>query len=248
MTFRNLTDISYTDTQKLDLYLPDCEGKAPLFIFFHGGGIENGDKADPGSFAELAESGIAVASANYRLYPEAKFPEFIEDAAAAVAWCMKKSGEEFSGVYVGGSSAGSNLSMMLAFDEHYLMQYGISPNEIDGYFFDAGQPTTHYNVLRERGLDTRLVRVDEAAPIYFLKDAKDVEKFPKYLFIVTDNDMPVRLEQNVMMIKTMEHFGYPKEKIQFLMIPGYEHTGYMGVKNADGTSFYAKLIRSFIGG
>ena len=73
----------------LDYYPPDDPASSPLYVFFHGGGLENGDRgngSDP-VFSELSERGIGVATADYRMYPKARFPEFIEDAARAVAWC-----------------------------------------------------------------------------------------------------------------------------------------------------------------
>ena len=78
----------------LDLYLPDCE-EFPIYIHFHGGGLDHGTKGDteiPESFVEakyLTDKGIAVASAEYRKYPNAKYPEFIEDAANTVAYNRK---------------------------------------------------------------------------------------------------------------------------------------------------------------
>jgi len=93
---RKYQDIAYVENgaeaQKLDLWLPDS-GSFPVFVFFHGGGMEAGDKADEAFLPELAEAGIGVVSANYRMYPGAKFPDFVEDAAAAVDWTVKHIGE-----------------------------------------------------------------------------------------------------------------------------------------------------------
>ena len=123
-----IKDIAYAENgnpaQTLDLYLPD-ERDFPIFIYFHGGGLEHGDKGNAGSplmASYLTQRGVALASANYRMYPEAKYPEFIEDAAQAVAW-VKQHIAEYGGndkIYVGGSSAGGYISMMLCFDKKYL--------------------------------------------------------------------------------------------------------------------------------
>jgi signal transduction histidine kinase len=67
------------------------------------------------------------------------------------------------GVYVGGSSAGGYLSMMLCFNAAYLGAHGIDPTEISGWFHDAGQPTKHFTVLKYSGEDERLVIIDETA-------------------------------------------------------------------------------------
>ena len=88
-----LKDIYYTEekdgARSLDVYLPDGECKA-VFLYIHGGGIERGDKGDQHREGEyLSARGYAFISINYRMYPDAKFPEFIEDSASAVAWAKK---------------------------------------------------------------------------------------------------------------------------------------------------------------
>ena len=61
-------------------------GDAPVLVFFYGGGWERGDKADLRETAQsLAASGMIVATPDYRLYPQAVFPQFVEDCAQAVA-------------------------------------------------------------------------------------------------------------------------------------------------------------------
>ena len=74
-------NISYGN-EKLDLYLPDNKD-FDLFVYFHGGGLERGDKANhPHIFAHFISCGVAVASVEYRKLPDAQYPDFIEDAAA----------------------------------------------------------------------------------------------------------------------------------------------------------------------
>lgn len=233
---------------RLDFYEADSPD-APLLVFFHGGGLEGGDKGDGAVpyFLDLMESGISVATADYRMYPMAKFPDFISDAAECTAWCIRNL--PHGKIFVGGSSAGAYLTMMLAFDRQYLSEHGIDASDkeqIAGYFSDGGQPTVHFNVLRERGLDNRLIRVDEAAPIYFIDTPAFPEKLPRYQLIFADNDMVNRPEQNLMMFRTMLHLGYPAEKVSYICMNGYGHTEYNNVIDTDGKPLYAKMIRRFI--
>lgn len=230
-----------------DLYLPEDTSSAPLLVFLHGGGIEGGDKTEnSASFELLAGHGIAVASADYRLYPSTRFPEFIWDAAQVVAWAYGGCGGHFNSdrIFVGGASAGAYISMLLSFDTTYLSSLGVDRNKIAGFIFDAGQPTVHFNVLRERGEDTRLIRVDEASPMYFLRSPDTGDK-TRYLFIAADNDIPCRLEQTRLMIKSMLHLGYPKESVCFKLMEGFGHCAYHGAK-ADGRDIYSELLLSFI--
>lgn len=89
---RKITDIPYSDighkNQVLDIFIPETDS-FKVFIYFHGGGLTSGDQHNI-PFAEyLTERGIAIVSVQYRMYPTAKYPEFIMDAAASVAWAMK---------------------------------------------------------------------------------------------------------------------------------------------------------------
>ena len=63
-------------SQLLDIYLPDESDSFKTMLFFHGGALEGGSKEDnQDAFNVLIKNGIAVVSANYSLYPEAKYPE-----------------------------------------------------------------------------------------------------------------------------------------------------------------------------
>ncbi len=237
------------EAEGLDLYLPQGKECKALFVYFHGGGLESGDKADDkGVCRELAEEGVAVASANYRMYPGAVFPQYVEDAARAVAWCLGHVGEytAYEKVFVGGVSAGAYLSMMLHFCPRFLAECGVDEKEIDGYIFDAGQPTVHFNVLRERGWDPAAVRIDEAAPLYYLEGEKPVVKSQRFLVVVSDNDIPGRREQNELLIRTMETHQYDGNQITYRVMEGYTHAGYVGVTDENGSYPYARMIKAFM--
>ncbi|MBO7169944.1 MAG: alpha/beta hydrolase [Clostridia bacterium] len=245
---RIFKDIDYVGqgnvAERLDLYLPEKES-FPVFVYFHGGGIETGDKTDNVFFFEhLVAQGIAVVSANYRMYPFAVYPEFIRDAAAAVAWTKKHIGEYGSceGLFVGGSSAGGYISMMLCFDHSYLAVHRIKPTDVMGYVHDAGQPTTHFNVLRERGLDPRRVIVDEAAPLYHVKVGQN---YPPMLFIVSDNDMACRYEQTMLMLATLSHMGHSAEQHPHKLMHG-KHCAYCRAADENGQSVFGALVAPFI--
>ncbi len=84
---RMTTDIQYGFVfgyrpLRLDLYLPSDATRPPVVLFLHGGGWALGDRtlvgpAFPGRtfFTRLADAGFAVASADYRLSEEARFPD-----------------------------------------------------------------------------------------------------------------------------------------------------------------------------
>lgn len=245
---RIINDLHYSKrrdaTDQVCIWLPK-ESAFPVFVYFHGGGLESGSLKSADAFAPyLAERGIATVSINYRMYPDAVFPDFLCDGAMAVKWAKEKMQEfgETSEIFVGGSSAGGYMSMMLCFDRSYLEAVGLSPLDVAGYIHDAGQPTTHFNVLRERGLDTRRVIVDKAAPMYFVGLEPS---YPPMQFIVSDNDMEARLEQTELMMRTLSHFGYDKEKIHYKLMHG-KHCTYIGARDAEGNSILGTLVFDFI--
>lgn len=234
-----------SETLCLDLYLPDAV-TFPLFVFMHGGGLEAGNKtiAKERIVPYLTQNGIAVASLAYRMYPNAKYPDFIEDAAEGVSWLSHHINDygHCEKMFVGGSSAGGYLSMMLCFDDRWLKAKEPFPIPISGYFHNAGQPTAHFNVLRERGIDSKRVIVDESAPLFHVGKA---ESYPPMHFTVSTNDMPGRLEQTMLMLATLRDFGYDQTKIALTVIEG-KHCEQDKRRDADGVTELARLVCDFI--
>ncbi|MBE6688256.1 MAG: alpha/beta hydrolase [Ruminococcaceae bacterium] len=236
-------DIVYKDGLCLDLHLPES-ADFDLFVYFHGGGLSGGNKKNTEVFAKtLAKNSIATASVEYRMYPTAKFPDFIEDAACSVRWLKDNIGAygKLNRIFVGGSSAGGYISMMLCFDGRYFEKVGVKPTDIDAYIHDAGQPTSHFNVLKEMGKDSRRVIVDETAPMFFVGTE---EKYPPMLFIVSDNDMFGRYEQTMLMIKTLEHFGH-KDNVKLKLMHS-SHCAYIYKTDENGEGILGNVINSFI--
>lgn len=240
---RSFYDVEYKKDLCVDLHLPDGE-EFDLFVYFHGGGLTSGTRKGVEVFAStLAKRNIATASVEYRLYPQARFPEFIEDGAFAVRW-LKDNAHKWgkcNRILVGGSSAGGYISMMLCFDKRFLNAVGLEPTDIDGYIHDAGQPTAHFNVLKELGKDERRVIVDETAPMYFVGTE---ERYSPMLFIVSDNDLFCRYEQTLLMVKALEHFGH-KDGVMLKVIHGW-HCDYIYEADEDGEGRLGKLILELV--
>lgn len=249
-TVREIKDICYDPEHGLllDLYLPETEGPHPVFVFFHGGGFEDYRQKDMGEPVSryLASQGILCVNPAYRHYPTAKFPDFIEDGAKAVAWVKEHLQEygEPGKLFVGGHSAGGHLAMLLCFDGHYLSAYGIdSKADIDGYAFISGQPTTHMNVLKEDGTDSRVVMIDDRAPLYHVRDAGG----PPLLITCTDDDIKNRLEQTELLVGTLKHFDYQSE-VDYKVIKGYGHNNclFPDEKHPENPCAGTVLIQKFI--
>ena len=106
---------------RLDLYVPPEKLAAPLVVFFHGGGWRSGGRGEYAFIARvLAARGMAVAVPDYRLWPEARWPDFNEDAARAVTWLSATSDMPRGPMFVMGHSAGGFLAASLALDPRWL--------------------------------------------------------------------------------------------------------------------------------
>lgn len=239
---RTINDLQYGPGKEhlLDIHLPDgvCRD---FVVWFHGGGLEYGNRKEIKIHEDLMKQGVGIASVEYRMYPDAKFPDFVEDCALAVKWLTDHLREytEYRRLFVSGQSAGAWLTLMLAFDEHYLEDAGVDRSEIAGFVSDSSQITTHFRVLKERGLDSRLERIDDAAPIYFLTENSNVNNL---LLISYDEDMPCRPEQNKLFYKSVCRIC-PQIKVQLVILPGGHCNGSTARNEAGTFDFNDALIR-----
>lgn len=124
-SYKLAKDIPYTsgDRQKLDIYAPDNpKTNAPVVVYIHGGSWSEGDKKIYKFIGEaFASEGYTTVIPNYRLYPEAVYPEFVNDTAAAIAFTAKRFDRP---VIVISHSAGAYNAMMVAVDPTYLKAQG----------------------------------------------------------------------------------------------------------------------------
>jgi len=114
-------DVTYCDSQTLDLYIPReaVPHLLPVAVYVHGGGLTAGDKSDinPIFLNALASAGYAVASINYRLAPMSKFPAQIEDVKCAIRFLRSsatKYGLNAREMFAFGTSAGGQLVALAA--------------------------------------------------------------------------------------------------------------------------------------
>lgn len=114
---RDIAYVSYgAERQTLDLYLPPGAGPFPLVIWIHGGAWKAGSKANPLPLRLLAGERYAIASLNYRLSHQAKFPAQIEDCKAAVRWLRANAAKHSldpTRFAAWGASAGGHLAALL---------------------------------------------------------------------------------------------------------------------------------------
>jgi acetyl esterase/lipase len=127
-------NIAYADGQryKLDVYTPQnpIAGGAPVVMFLYGGAWKAGDKFEYEFVGRaLASQGFVTVIPDYRLYPEVTYPAFLEDAAKALKW-IEDNIAEYHGdpqrVFLAGHSAGAYNAVMLALDQSFSREYGVT--------------------------------------------------------------------------------------------------------------------------
>lgn len=203
---------------RLDLYFPVDHQPYSTVVWFHGGGLSAGERAIP---MYLRQRGVAVVAVNYRLSPDAKSPEFIEDAAAAVAWTLKNIqnyGGSAERVFLSGHSAGAYLSLMVGLDKRWLGAHELDPKAIAGLVPLSPQVITHFAIREERGMSEKQPLVDDLAPLFHVKpDA------PPILIVTGDREKELmgRYEENAYFWRMMKLAGHKDVTLHELQ--GFDH-------------------------
>lgn len=226
--YKTIKDISYAPTTetdsfrlercKVDIYYPTFKKDFATIVWFHGGGLESGEKFFP---EELKAQGFAIVAVNYRLSPKATNPAYTDDAAAAVAWTfanIEQYGGSKSRIYVSGHSAGGYLTLMLCLDKHYLGKYGVNADKVAAYLPVSGQTTTHYTIRSERGLSKDLPVIDEFAP------SNQSRKETAPIILITGDrtlEMTARYEENVHLQAVLKGLGNTNVKLYEMQ--GFDH-------------------------
>lgn len=145
--------------QKADFWAGKTRN-APLVLFVHGGGWKRGDKNMMVGSAKLShwqDLGYAVASANYRLVPDATVEEQAADIAAATAYFhqnARKLGIDANRIVLIGHSAGAHLVSFVGTDPQWFAGAGLGMADVAGIVALDG---AGYDVPDQMGENARLM-------------------------------------------------------------------------------------------
>jgi acetyl esterase/lipase len=227
--YTRTADVRYADGPRgmLDVYVPDPPPeKAPVVVFFYGGSWEGGQKADYLFAAQgLVARGWVVVVPDYRVWPEVRFPAFVEDGAAATAWVLANAaryGGDPERVYVMGHSAGAHIAAMLALDPDWLASKGADRDRLAGLIGLAGP----YDFLP--------LKSDTLKQIFETEDpAKDPARTqpitfaapgaPPTLLATGTADHTVRARNSVRLAAALEAAGVPVTLVR------YDKVGHVGI-------------------
>jgi acetyl esterase/lipase len=131
--------------QKLDVLIPKDAAageKRPVVLFFYGGSWKSGSRAQYRFAGEaLTSKGFVAVVADYRHFPEVKFPAFQTDAAVALRWVVDHIADHNGNpdaIFVMGHSAGAHMAALLAVDPTYTRAAGVKDDAIKGFIGLAG--------------------------------------------------------------------------------------------------------------
>lgn len=148
--------------QRLDVFAPPGAAAAPAVVFWYGGGWSSGSRASYRFVAgALTRRGLVTVLPDYRLFPEAAWPAYPEDGAAAVAWVRANAariGVDPERIALAGHSAGGHIALTLALDPRWLGAHGIVPRDLAGVVSIAG--VTGVEPLRSAPYDAIFAAAD----------------------------------------------------------------------------------------
>lgn len=186
----------------LDLHLPRTRARSPLIVWVHGGAWRSGSKTNM-PLARLVEDGYAVASVDYRLSTQAKFPAQIHDLKAAVRF-LRGHGAEWKlpvkKILVAGDSAGGHLAALVGVSNGHAELEGevgddrAQSSDVQGIisFYGGANLTTILKQSTPHGLSVRVPALElllggqpDEAPV--------LARLASPVFHVDKNDPPLLL-------------------------------------------------------
>lgn len=190
-------DVRYApgDSHQLDIYAPDGQRAAPVVVFLYGGGWRDGHRRQYRFVAAaLAARGFLTVVPDYRLFPAVRFPAFLRDNAAAIAWTkanIARYGGNPHRMFLMGHSAGAYNAVMLTLDRQWFGAEGLDPDrDIAGTaglagpydFLPLGDPK-HWEIFAPAG-DLRLSQPitfarGDAPPLFLATGTADTTVLPR---------------------------------------------------------------------
>ena len=235
-------NILYGDepNQDLDIYYPKPLTKAmksknvtddnaindsyPMVVFVHGGSWESGSKDEYAFVGQsLAQAGYVTAVINYRKAPEHVYPDYVQDAAQAIAWSYnnaKSLHADPKRLAVIGHSAGAFNAVAAVANEDFLAPYGIKPKDIAAVIGIAGPYSYDF-----RRFSSRTTFGSDATPETVMPDRQIKGAQPPYLLLTAEKDKIVHVTNTTKMTQALKAAGV---KVETGEIAGASHATSIG--------------------
>ena len=226
--------------QDLDIYYPKPLAKTmqskkatadnpinhsyPMVVFVHGGSWESGSKDEYAFVGQsLAQAGYVTAVINYRKAPEHVYPDYVQDAAQAIAWSYKNAESLHADpkrLAVIGHSAGAFNAVAAVANEDFLAPYGVKPNDISAVIGIAGPYSYDFRKFSSASAFGANATPDNIMPDRNIKGAQ-----PPYLLLTAEKDKVVHISNTVKMTQALKAAGV---KVETGEIKGASHATSIG--------------------
>ena len=212
-------DILYGDepSQDLDVYYPKPLAQAmktqsaitnsyPMVVFVHGGSWESGSKEQYAFVGQsLAQAGYVTAVINYRKAPEHVYPDYVKDAAQAIAWSINNAVSlhaDPARLAVMGHSAGAFNAVAAVANEDFLAPYGVKPTDIATVVGIAGPYSYDFRKFSSASAFGANATPDQVMPDRQIKGAQ-----PPYLLLTAEKDQMVHATNTTKMTQALQAAG-----------------------------------------
>lgn len=242
--FDVIRDVEYArlgeQSLKLDVYVPQGKARPPLVVWVHGGAWRSGSKSNM-PLGKLVEDGYALASVDYRLSTEAKFPAQIHDLKAAIRFLRGHANKwalPAQKIVIAGDSAGAHLAALVGVSNSHAELEGEIGNDrgqksdVQGIisFYGGANLTTILQQSTPHGLKVRVPALDLllggqpddvpalarlASPVFHV-DRND----PPLLLFHGDQDPQMPINQSHELCGAYKKVGAP---VQFEVVHGAAH-------------------------
>jgi len=246
--FRDIRDIEYArvaeEPLKLDLYLPVGRIRSPLIVWVHGGAWRTGSRKSM-PLGKIVEAGYPVASVDYRLSTQARFPAQVHDLKAAIRF-LRGHGNEWPlpsrKIVIAGDSAGGHLAALVGVSngnhelEGEMGNDRAQSSDVQGIvsFYGGANLTTILQQSTPHGLKVRVPALDlllggqpdavpslarQASPVFHV-DRQD----PPLLLLHGDQDPQMPVNQALELFGAYRKVNAP---VQLEIVHGAAHGGAM---------------------
>ena len=240
------TNIAYGEHERCRLdvmWTKDKANQLPVLVWFHGGGLVNGDKF----FLPFTDHHIVQVAVRYPFLKadgSVTTEQVLDAAAQAVAWTVKNIANYRGSpkkVFLSGHSAGGYIALMLGMDPRWLGRYGIATTDLAGIAPLSGQATKHFNVRKFSGdADPQfLPKIDELAPLGHVAG----KGYPPMLVVCGDpaaKEWKCRAEENELLVSSIRACGHTND-IEYVRLPGMDH----GAMRFPGYMYVQRFIRRY---
>ncbi len=246
---------------KLDVHRPIERPRSPLIVWVHGGAWRSGSKSNM-PLGRIVEEGYAVASVDYRLSTDARFPAQIHDLKAAIRF-LRAQGDQWrlasKKIVIAGDSAGAHLAALVGVSNGNKELEGEIGNDLSQSsdvqgiisFYGAANLTTILSQSTPHGLKVRVPALDLLLGNQ-PTNAVDLARLASPVFHVDRTDPPLLLfhgDQDPQMPINQSHelhgaYRSVKAPVEFEVVHGAGHGGAQ-FYDAERLAVVKRFLRQF---